>query len=133
LHKYESYAVFAAMETYASVLEFERLPPEPVEGTFSAAQCRAARGLLNWSQSELCKMAKVGIRTLGDFERESHTPNHYLLTDIRSALEAAGIEFFSWEEGGGAGVRLAATYRHRAELKPPAHLRDNSTQGMPPP
>ena len=121
------------MATYASVLDPERLAPESVERTISAAQCRAARGLINWPQSKLCKMAKVGIRTLGDFEREFHTPNHYLLTDIRSAFEAAGIEFFSWEEGGGAGVRLAATYRHREELKPPAVLRDNSTQGIPAP
>ncbi len=61
------------------------------------------------------------MRTLGDFERELRTPNHYLLSDIRSALESAGIEFFSWE-GGAAGVRSTAGYGARAasnlELQP---------------
>ena len=124
------------MSTCESIAELESVSPGWRKRTLSAAQCRAARGLLNWSQSKLCKMSKVGIRTLGDFERELRTPNHYLLSDIRSALELAGIEFFCWE-GGAAGVRSAAGYRGRdasnVELQPQSVLRDNSMQSQPPP
>jgi transcriptional regulator with XRE-family HTH domain len=124
------------MPTDEAIAEVESVPPDWVERTLSPAQCRAARGLLDWSQSKLCKLSKVGIRTLGDFERELHTPNHYLLSDIRSALETAGIEFTSWE-GGAAGVRFAAGYRSReasnAELKQRAGLPDSSMQGIPAP
>jgi transcriptional regulator with XRE-family HTH domain len=97
------------MATAASTFDFERIPRDAAEA-FSAAQCRAARGLLNWSQTTLCKASKVGMRTLGDFERETHRPSDHLVRDIRAALETAGIEFFS-EDGGRIGVRLSAANR----------------------
>lgn len=69
------------------------------------AQCRAARGLIRWSQEELAKAAGVGKQTLADFEREERTPYPRTLADIRAALEETGIDFIP-ENGGGAGVRL---------------------------
>ncbi|WP_041247747.1 helix-turn-helix domain-containing protein [Komagataeibacter medellinensis] len=69
------------------------------------AQCRAARALLNWSQSQLEAASQVAKKTIADFEREARTPYPRTLTALRTALEAAGVEFIA-ENGGGAGVRL---------------------------
>ncbi|MGE7157539.1 helix-turn-helix domain-containing protein [Methylorubrum rhodesianum] len=59
----------------------------------SAAQCRAARGLLNWTQAELATAATVGVVTVRQFEAEKGEPRPATLTVLRQALEAAGIEF----------------------------------------
>ena len=89
-------------------VEFEFVALDVIETPLVAAQCRAARGLLNWSQDTLAEASKVGISTVGDFERERRTPCNHLLRDIRSALESAGIEFIAGNGGGpeGSGVRL---------------------------
>jgi transcriptional regulator with XRE-family HTH domain len=96
------------MSISLSNVEFEFIAVDVVKTPFIAAQCRAARGLLNWSQDVLAEASKVGISTVGDFERERRTPCNHLLRDIRSALEAAGIEFIAENGGGpeGPGVRL---------------------------
>jgi transcriptional regulator with XRE-family HTH domain len=59
----------------------------------SAAQCRAARALLAWSQDQLVKRAKITKKTIADFERGATKPYPSTMTAIRVALEAAGIEF----------------------------------------
>lgn len=69
------------------------------------AQCRAARGLIDWSQSELAKRAGVGIVTIRQLEAGVHAPRRSTLDVVRRALEAAGVEFID-ENGGGAGLRL---------------------------
>lgn len=73
--------------------------------TISPAQCRAARGLLEWSQDELAKAAGVGLSTVRDFEKGRRQPIANNMAAIRSALEKAGLDFIP-ENGGGAGVRL---------------------------
>ncbi|WP_173574156.1 hypothetical protein [Acetobacter sicerae] len=60
---------------------------------------------MNWSQGELESASKVTKKTIADFEREARTPYPRTLAAIRAALESAGIEFIS-ENDGGAGVRL---------------------------
>ncbi len=67
----------------------------------SPEQCRAARGLLNWTQIELADQSKVAKQTLADFERGARKPYERTLVDIQKALENAGVEFIS-----GNGVRL---------------------------
>ncbi len=42
------------------------------------SQCRAARALIAWSQSDLCDAAKVGRATLANFEAEKSTPTNEL-------------------------------------------------------
>jgi transcriptional regulator with XRE-family HTH domain len=69
------------------------------------AQCRAARGLLDWSQLDLAKQAGVGIVTIRQLEAGTHEPRRATLDVVRRALEGAGVEFID-ENGGGAGVRL---------------------------
>ena len=68
-------------------------------------QCRAARGLLDWSQQLLAERAGVGIVTIRQLEAESHLPRRATLAVVRGAFELAGVEFID-ENGGGAGVRL---------------------------
>ena len=67
------------------------------------AQCRAARAMLKWSRDNLAAAAKVARRTVVDFERGARRPYDRTLADIKSALEAAGIEFIN---GDAPGVRL---------------------------
>jgi transcriptional regulator with XRE-family HTH domain len=71
----------------------------------TAAQCRAARGLLDWSQQDLADRAGVGIVTVRQLEGGATQPRRATLDVIRRALEAAGVEFID-ENGGGPGVRL---------------------------
>jgi len=71
----------------------------------TAAQCRAARALLDWSRDELAAISKVAKRTVVDFERGARDPREATLTVIRQAFESAGVEFIP-ENGGGAGVRF---------------------------
>jgi len=69
------------------------------------AHVRAARGLLDWSQDHLSEVSGVPRRTLIRFESGESVTRQGTLTAIRTALEAAGVEFIP-ENGGGAGVRL---------------------------
>ena len=80
---------------------------EPVT-MISSAQCRAARGLLDWSQRKLAEEAGVGIVTLRQLETGVHQPRRATLEVVKRCLEQAGVEFIP-ENGGGAGVRLRET------------------------
>ena len=70
------------------------------------AQCRAARGLLNWNQDDLAKAASVSSVTVRNFENERSVPQRATLGVMRAALESAGVEFTN---GGRPGVRMKAT------------------------
>ncbi|RUM21516.1 XRE family transcriptional regulator [Rhizobium phaseoli] len=72
----------------------------------SAAQCRAARALLGWSQDQLSVASKVAKATIANFEAGKRAPYERTLVDLRESLEAAGVAFIA-QNGGGAGVRLA--------------------------
>ena len=74
---------------------------------FSAMHCRAARGVLKWSQEQLAVRAQVSLSTVRDFEAERRTPIGANLRCIRQALEEAGVEFLNAEPGvRGPGVCL---------------------------
>jgi transcriptional regulator with XRE-family HTH domain len=70
----------------------------------SAAQCRAARALIEWSRDELAGASKVALRTIVDFERGAREPRAATLEALRRALETAGVEFTNGER---PGVRMA--------------------------
>jgi transcriptional regulator with XRE-family HTH domain len=69
------------------------------------AQCRAARGLLDWTQQELADRARVGVVTIRQLEAGDTAPRRATLDVIQRAFEAAGVEFIAGY-GGGPGVRL---------------------------
>ena len=79
----------------------------------TASQCRAARGLLDWTQQELANAARVGVATVRLFESEATETRQATLAVIRGAFEVAGVEFTD-ENGGGVGVR----FRKRMRSKP---------------
>jgi transcriptional regulator with XRE-family HTH domain len=77
------------------------------------SQCRAARGLLDWTQQELADAARIGVATIRLFEGEAAESRHATLAVLRRAFELAGVEFID-ENGGGPGLRL----RKRQRAKP---------------
>lgn len=69
------------------------------------AQLRAARALVNWSQTDLAKAAGLSEVTIKNLERGGTDPRVGTMRAITDALERAGVVFVA-ENGGGAGVRL---------------------------
>lgn len=74
----------------------------------TAAQCRAARALLGWSQDQLAEVSKVAKATIATFETGKRAPYERTLLDLRSALESAGVSlmFDGQVVEGGEGVRF---------------------------
>ena len=69
----------------------------------TAAQCRAARALLKWSQEELAERSGIGVATIRTFETDASSPYARTLKTLRETLEVAGIEF---TDDNGIGVKL---------------------------
>ena len=72
----------------------------------NSQQCRAARALLKWSQTQLADSAGVALSTVADFEIDKREPRSDNLTALCKALEGAGVEFIPAKSGKGVGVRL---------------------------
>jgi transcriptional regulator with XRE-family HTH domain len=85
--------------------------------SISSQQSRGARGLLNWTLSDLAAASAIGLSTLKHFEhaRRRATPEN--LVAIRSAFEKAGIIFES--DGKFVGVKLKIKHagRHASEVR----------------
>jgi len=64
------------------------------------AQCRADRGLLDWTQVKLAKAAGIGASIVTSFERSGRAVAAGAVHTMRHALEAAGVEFLDGEEPG---------------------------------
>jgi transcriptional regulator with XRE-family HTH domain len=72
----------------------------------SIAQMRAARSLLNWTQTDLALAANVAVPTIKRYETSARTPMPAIMASIRRSLEGAGVEFIPAKNGKGVGVRL---------------------------
>jgi hypothetical protein len=68
-----------------------------------AAQCRAARGLLNWSGQMLADAARLDLIKINEFEGGLVSVDDATIEGLQRALEAAGVEFL---QGLRPGVRL---------------------------
>lgn len=68
-------------------------------------QCRAARGLLDWTQEELACRAGISRGTVREFERLRHLLQRATAAQIVRAFELAGVELIPAGEAG-PGVRL---------------------------
>lgn len=83
--------------------------------SITTAQIRGARGILNWSQSELAERTGISSTSIGSIENGQSTPRASTLQTIRKTFEDAGIEFIGLE-----GVRLRSgdirTYKGQAGL-----------------
>ena len=74
----------------------------------SPAQIRAARGLVDWSQTRLAVASNISENTVRSFERGHRMPVRQNLAAMRAALEEVGVLFLMEQEqvSGGIGVRL---------------------------
>jgi len=80
----------------------------PNANTLLPAQCRAARGLLNWSQAELAERAGVSRSTVKDFETGRHALHHSTERLLMAAIESGDFLLLPAGEAG-AGVRMRAS------------------------
>ena len=78
------------------------MPEAPI---IAAAQCRAARALLEWTDGQLAEAAGVGPEVIQNLETRFRRPTPDEQSQIRRALEEGGVVFIG-ENGGGVGVRL---------------------------
>ena len=72
-----------------------------------STQIRAARGALGWSAQDLAERSGVSLRTILRMESTDGVPQGRVSTlmEIKTALEAAGIEFIGSPDDG-PGIRL---------------------------
>jgi transcriptional regulator with XRE-family HTH domain len=81
-------------------------------------QIRAARALLNMSQSDLARIATVHVATVRRIEAATELRGAAeTLWKIQTALEKAGIEFIPAEEHRGPGLRLRNVARGQQRSK----------------
>lgn len=59
----------------------------------SIEQCRAARGILGWTQDDLAGAASMSKTAINNFERGLSSPKQDTLKQLRAAFEKNGIEF----------------------------------------
>ena len=64
----------------------------------TASQCRAARGLLDWSQQDLAERAGMGIVTVRHLEAGLNASRRATLDVARRAFEKEGVEFIEFAQ-----------------------------------
>lgn len=73
---------------------------------FMAAQIRAARALVGWSQADVATAAGLSVPTVKRAEAGGGIrASDDAILSIVNALKKAGVDFIA-ENGGGPGVRL---------------------------
>jgi DNA-binding XRE family transcriptional regulator len=81
-------------------------------------QCRAARGLVGWTTTELAQQAEVARDSIVKFENDRSTPRRSTIKALRAAFESAGVQFL--DNGQGPGVRLIRKPESTAGAEPEA-------------
>jgi transcriptional regulator with XRE-family HTH domain len=78
------------------------------DSILTPALCRAARGLLDWTQQQLSDVSSVSRSTIRDFEGARHGLHKSTAAQLRRAFEDAGVIFTS-VAGCGPGLCSAAS------------------------
>lgn len=63
------------------------------------ALCRAARGFLDWTQTDLAERSGVSRSTIRDYEGNRHDAHRSTEAQLRLAFETGGLKFLSLHEG----------------------------------
>jgi hypothetical protein len=90
----------------------------------TASQCRAARGLLNWTQQALADAAHIGVATVRLFEGEGTSTRRSTLVLLQQALESAGVEFTNGDQPGVRFTKAAATHLRQTDREPASKKTD---------
>ena len=103
---YESFAI----THYSGVIAFCKHDRKSKMPDLTAAQIRAARALLDWTQPKLAEVTKLSVPTIRRMEsaRGPSASTAANVEAVRRALENAGVIFLEPKanKDGGAGVRL---------------------------
>jgi transcriptional regulator with XRE-family HTH domain len=83
----------------------------------SPGHCRAARGLLNWSQEDLARRSEVTRRTIANFELSTKKANIRTIQKLLAAFEAAGIEFLN-SDAPGLRLKSVASFNNQSSTLP---------------
>ncbi|WP_111561697.1 transcriptional regulator [Rhizobium sp.] len=70
------------------------------ETILTPALCRAARGLLDWTQVDLADHAAVSRSTIRDYEGKHHELHRATEAQLRLAFENGGVAFIEVEGKG---------------------------------
>ncbi|MGO7998160.1 transcriptional regulator, partial [Rhizobium ruizarguesonis] len=73
------------------------------ETILTPALCRAASGLLDWTQTDLAERAAVSRSTIRDYEGRHHDIHRATEAQLRLAFEEGGVKFVEIE-GAGTGL-----------------------------
>ena len=73
--------------------------------------CRAARALLGWSRQDLAEASRVSLPIIEAYEANTHACRWAIEQLLARAFEAAGIDVFTRDAWGGAGVCLRRRHR----------------------
>jgi len=92
-----------SIETYHAYFMKRPMSTKNVEMT--SAQCRAARALIQMTQTELAEAAGVGLSTVVDFEKERRIVSAEAVAKLKSALEQSHVVFLN-ADGAGEGVSI---------------------------
>jgi len=67
-------------------------------------QCKSARNLLEWKQTDLVKKSGIGITTIAEFERGVRDLADRTMKELVRTFKDAGIEFINDKKS--EGVKL---------------------------
>ena len=93
--------------------------------SFTAALSRAARGLLDWSQTELGRRSNLSESTIRDFEKGRRLPSPNNVAAIRAALEIRRRDLRGGERRG-AGSQIEEG-EWQVSVSPPTKIRLGNT------
>ncbi len=82
----------------------------------TTAQIRGARGILNWSQSDLADRTGISATSIGSIEKGQSQPRESTLKLIKQAFEDSGIEFIG-TDGLRQQLEYVKTYEGPDEFK----------------